>query len=334
VVPLGHEPALEAEWAGPLAGPRWPALRTTRDPVPLRDPAFALQQLPDARWVRAESPDELARLAAAEVMPRLSARGARWLFHCFVPDPEAYRTLLPRLAPLAESFQAYLRRMAPAITGHHGLSERGLGDQMLVQLALVGRGSLLVSSVLPRALPAGGFDVAPWPGGRAPVRADRRAPSRAYRKLVEGFAWLGATPRPGERCVDLGGAPGGWAWTALAQGASVTAVDRSPLAPPAAGHPALQAIIGDAFTYRPLEPVDWLLCDVICRPERTIELAESWMRQGWCRRLVATMKFTGTAEYAAIDRARQRLGAIGWGFLRLKHLANHHNEVAILARRD
>ena len=70
-------------------------------------------------------------------------------------------------------------------------------------------------------------------------------------------------------------------------------------------------IIGDAFGYRPPEPVDWLLCDVICRPERTLELAETWMREGLCRRLVATLKFTGTGDYAAHRRARARLGAAG-----------------------
>jgi 23S rRNA (cytidine2498-2'-O)-methyltransferase len=334
VVPLGHELALQAELPGRLAGPRWPALLTTREPLALVDPAFALQQLPDARWIRRDSPEALAGAAVEQVTPLLTAAGAPWLLHGFVPDPEAYRTLSPRVAPLLEAFQADLHRTAPALAGQQARPGAGFEGQPVVQLALVGKASLLVSCARPRALPSGGFDLAPWPGGRAPVPTDRRAPSRAYRKLVEGFAWLGVTPGPGERCVDLGGSPGGWAWTALARGASVLAVDRSPLEPPAAGHPGLQTIIGDAFAYRPPEPVDWLLCDVICKPERTIELAESWMRQGLCRRLVATLKFTGTGDYAVIDRARQRLRLPGWRFVRLKHMAHHHNEVSILARKD
>ena len=335
VVPLGHEPALQAEWRhGQLGGPRWPALLTTREPLPVVDPAFALQQLPDAHWVRGGSTQAMARAAAIHVTPRLEATGAPWQLHSFVPDPQAYRTLVPLVPELAAAFQAELRQSAPGLTGHQATPGERPGDQLLVQLALVGKASLLVSCARPRPLPAGGHDLAPWPGGRAPVPDDRRAPSRAYRKLVEGFAWLGAAPAAGERCVDLGGAPGGLAWTALVRGASVVAIDRSPLAPPAAGHSGLQAIVGDAFAYRPPAPVDWLLCDVICRPERTIDLVEAWMRQGLCRRLVATLKFTGTGDYAAIERARQRLGALGWSFVRLKHLANHHNEVAILARQD
>jgi 23S rRNA (cytidine2498-2'-O)-methyltransferase len=148
---------------------------------------------------------------------------------------------------------------------------------------------------------------------------------------VEAFAWMEQAPGPGQACVDLGGAPGGWAFTALSRGASVLAVDRSPLLPPAAGHPGLTATTGDAFSYRPPRPVDWLMCDVICRPERTAQLCEAWMASGWCRRLVATVKLKGRGDDPQLGEIRRRLARLGWPYLRLKHLANHHNEVAIMA---
>ena len=44
-------------------------------------------------------------------------------------------------------------------------------------------------------------------------------------------------------------------------------------------------IVGNAFTYAPPAAVDWLLCDVICEPPRTIELVDRWMREGRCRRV-------------------------------------------------
>ena len=335
VVPLGHEPALQAEWPdGRLAGPRWPALLTTREPLPVVDPAFALQQLPDAHWVRGGSPAALARAAAVHVVPRLELTGAPWQLHSFVPDPQAYRTLAPLVPELAAAFQAELRQSAPGLTGHQAPAG---GELRRSAAGAAGAGGESVAAGLLRAAPAAAGRVAttsrPGRAGARPCRTivgRRPGPTASWWRGSPGWA---QPRRPGERCVDLGGAPGGWAWTALARGASVVAVDRSPLAPPAAGHPGLQAIIGDAFGYRPPQPVDWLLCDVICRPERTIELAETWMRQGLCRRLVATLKFTGTGDYAVIERARQRLGAVGWRFVRMKHLANHHNEVAILARR-
>lgn len=205
---------------------------------------------------------------------------------------------------------------------------------LLVQLVLVGRTSLLISAAQPRARATGGFDLVPFVGGRAPVADDRAAPSRAYRKLCEGFAWLGAAPAAGETCVDLGGAPGGWAHTALTRGASVTAVDRAPLEPPAAGHPRLTAIIGNAFTYRPRARVDWLLCDVICTPARTIELVDQWLAANLAGNVVATLKFKGSGDYTTIAAARERLQRHAPAFLRIKHLVNHSNEAVILIRRD
>ena len=56
-------------------------------------------------------------------------------------------------------------------------------------------------------------------------------PSRAYRKVWEALSVLGAQPMPGERCVDLGAAPGGWTWALARLGADVVAVDKAELDP-------------------------------------------------------------------------------------------------------
>ena len=52
---------------------------------------------------------------------------------------------------------------------------------------------------------------------------------------------------------------------------------------------------GDAFRYEPEKPVDWLLCDIIAPPERTIKLLGRWLRNGWCRRFVVTVKLKDTS---------------------------------------
>jgi 23S rRNA (cytidine2498-2'-O)-methyltransferase len=317
---VGYEPALLEELR-PRARPmRWPAVVAVTEPGPA-DPVFGRQVLPEASLVKGESPRSLAEMALAELGPAVSGDVA---VHAFVPDPEAYAQHAARAAQVGEAFQALL---------HDRARSREPGeDVLLVQLALVARTSLLVSAARPRKLPAGGWDLAPWPAGIAPVEEDRAAPSRAYGKLEEGLAWLGAAPAPGETCVDLGGAPGGWAWKALARGARVTAVDRAALAPSLLGNPDLTMVVGDAFRYQPPAPVDWLLCDVICEPPRTFALVERWLERGWARRVVATVKFKGPSGYGVLGPARQRLAALAPTFLRLKHLYRHHNEVAILAR--
>jgi hypothetical protein len=251
VTVLGNEPALAGE-LGPAraGGPRWPALVSAPGPLPVQDPIFALQQLPGAAQVRGDSVRALAESAFGVAADALESAADPFTVHAFVPDPRAYRTLVGRAALVGEAFVDLLReRRRRLLRLHRPWSETAApGPTLLVQLALVGRASLLVSVAPPQPLPAGGFDLAPWPAGQAPVADDRRAPSRAYRKLREAFAWMQLAPAPGEVCVDLGGSPGGWSWTALALGASVVAVDRAPLEPPAAGHPRLTSLKGDAFS--------------------------------------------------------------------------------------
>ncbi len=258
--------------------------------------------------------------------------------------------------------RAFRHYRAPAPMGN------GDGDQVapgtrLVQLLALDRERLLVSVAEAVALPRGGCDLSPWPGGAAPVTIDRAPPSRAYQKLEEAFHWIGAEPTAGQTCVDLGGAPGGWAYTALKRGALVTAVDRAPLDPPAAGHRGLTALVGNAFTFAPpatQRPVDWLLCDVICEPARSIALIARWLEQRWCRRMIVTIKFKGREGYGALadvrtlfapnnqDAAKHAAkharpdagpgaasGAAsesGWRFARVKQLAHNKNEVTVLAR--
>jgi hypothetical protein len=340
LVDPGFEVALAGELAASrgmvLDGPRWPALLTSRRPLPPVDPAFALQQLPELTRVEGDSPAALAEAALA-VVQAVTLDDAAFTLHAGVPEPRSYRSLATQATQVGQAFLERLRPGLPVGKAARPWQDITAADPawpatVLVQLMLVGRRSLLVSAARPRPLPAGGFDLAPWPAGRAPVVDDRRAPSRAYRKLREGLAWLGSAPAENETCVDLGGSPGGWAHVALAGGARVVAVDRAPLAPALLAQPRLQMVTGNAFTYTPADAVDWLLCDVICEPRRTIELVDSWMREGRCRRVVATLKFKGDAGYDAIADAHARLSRHRWPFLRIKHLANHHNEAVILGR--
>jgi 23S rRNA (cytidine2498-2'-O)-methyltransferase len=200
--------------------------------------------------------------------------------------------------------------------------------QLLLTSATEGRLSL--DEVQP--LRFGGWDLAPWPAGDAPVARDRTPPSRAYQKAEEAYLWMGACPGPGETVVDLGGSPGGWTYTALKRGAHVTAVDRAPLEAPVAGHPQLTEILGDAFRYIPAAAVDWLLCDVIAEPARSLELIKVWLEQGLARALVVTIKFKGSESYGQLDVLPELFARIKPRFARVKHLAHNKNEVTVMVR--
>ena len=149
--------------------------------------------------------------------------------------------------------------------------------------------------------------VSPFSLGEIPVASDKAAPSRAFAKLVEAEQRLGRRIEPGETCVDLGASPGSWTCVALDRGSRVTAVDRSPLREDLMRHARLHFARGDAFAFTPDKPMDWLLCDVIAAPERSIALLLAWLRAKLARCFVVTIKFKGHADYALLDELKHAL---------------------------
>ena len=145
-------------------------------------------------------------------------------------------------------------------------------------------------------------------------------PSRAYLKLWEALARLGTWPGPGTRCIDLGAAPGGWSWVLGRLGAAVLAIDRAPLDPRMAEMTNVVQRVQNAFAVMP-EPCDWLFSDVIAYPGRLLELVQRWVSAGCVQRIVCTVKFQGTTDFAACDA----FAAIAGG--RLVHLFHNKHEL-------
>ena len=141
----------------------------------------------------------------------------------------------------------------------------------------------------------------PFPLGQCRFEEDHIGPpSRAYLKLWEALTRFGAYPGPGERCIDLGAAPGGWTWVLASLGASVRAVDKAPLDPRIAAMPGVEQVVESAFALAP-EPIDWLVCDVIAYPARLLSLIERWIVSNAARRIICTVKFQGETDHDAVD---------------------------------
>jgi 23S rRNA (cytidine2498-2'-O)-methyltransferase len=335
----GSEPALAAELTRAGAVPRElaPGVVGVDDGDDLAvDPVFARQALPAAHLLAGGS----VRALAEEIFAAVEAAVDRW------PGPFAVHALAHAESPPGLASRAALvAREALALVGarrrrasrRQRTPEEAAGaldaDWLLVQILALGRDRFAVSAAPPRPLPMGGLDLAPWPGGDAPVAIDRAPPSRAYQKLEEAFAWMGAAPRAAETCVDLGAAPGGWTATALKRGARVVAVDRAPLAAPLPRHPKLATVIGNAFNYEPPAPVDWLLCDVVCEPPRSLALVDVWLSRALCRNLVVTVKFKGRAGYGVLTELPALFDKVRPTFARVKQLAHNKNEVTVMVRK-
>jgi 23S rRNA (cytidine2498-2'-O)-methyltransferase len=168
--------------------------------------------------------------------------------------------------------------------------------------------------------------VSPFPKGAVPLASDKAAPSRAFAKLAEAELRLGRSIRAGESCVDLGASPGSWTWLAASRGASVIAVDRSPLREDLMGDARVAYQRGDAFSYTPSRPVDWLLCDVIGAPERAAALLLEWARRQWCRYFVVTLKLGDSPGDEALTLLKEALPPLT-GELFLMRLCANKKEV-------
>ena len=169
--------------------------------------------------------------------------------------------------------------------------------------------------------------VSPFLKGVIPIAVDKGAPSRAFAKLVESEHRLGKYISQGESCVDLGASPGSWTYIPAQRGAQVIAVDRSPLREDLMRHSLVKFVQGDAFQFAPSGPVDWLLCDVIAAPERSIRLLIDWVRERRCRQFVVTIKFRGDTEYALLDELKSEMPKLCEVF-HLLHLCANKNEVS------
>jgi 23S rRNA (cytidine2498-2'-O)-methyltransferase len=164
----------------------------------------------------------------------------------------------------------------------------------------------------------------PFAHGEAHFVEDKFGPpNRAYLKLWEALTLAGKMPGPGERCLDLGGSPGGWAWVLAGLGARVVSVDKAPLDPAVSGLPNVEYQAGSAFAIEPAKfgPVDWLFSDVICYPERLFGLVERWLAAGACKNFICTLKFQGPTDFAAMEQFRSIPGS------RLLHLYHNKHEL-------
>jgi len=170
--------------------------------------------------------------------------------------------------------------------------------------------------------------VSPFLNGFVPWAEDKSAPSRAFAKLVESEKRLGVAICAGETVVDLGASPGSWSYVAIQRGAHVTALDRSELREDLMRHPRLKFLSSDAFKYEPPQTIDWLVCDVIAAPQRSIDLVLEWLQKRRMRHFIVTIKFQGTDEYPMLRQLKDHAAPLCADF-HLKHLTANKNEVSV-----
>lgn len=151
-----------------------------------------------------------------------------------------------------------------------------------------------------------------WPMGIPRLRMPREAPSRSTLKLAEALLEMlseqeRAQLRPGRRAVDLGASPGGWTWQLANRGLKVTAVDNGPMDSTLMESGLVEHLRADGFTFRPRHPVDWLVCDMVDKPARVVDLVARWFERGDCRAAVFNLKLPMKRRFEEVQLARNVL---------------------------
>jgi len=289
--------------------------------------AFARQLLPNAEPVSATSIREWSERLFEAVASRLP-EGQPWRFHV-APHYGTGGAGSNRVRFIREAFRELLRKKRRHLLRTLEAGEAPFRETTsLVQLLLTAPDAGFLS-VAPAPLPWQ-LRRCVWPfvKGELPVASDKAAPSRAFAKLVEAEQRLGLRIAADETCVDLGACPGSWTYVAVNRGARVIAVDRSPLREDLMANPLVTFHQGDAFKFVPEMPVDWLLCDVIAAPERSVELVLDWVRQRRCRRFIVTIKFKGQGDYGKLEPLKHALPALCEEFF-LTRLCANKNEACV-----
>jgi 23S rRNA (cytidine2498-2'-O)-methyltransferase len=171
-----------------------------------------------------------------------------------------------------------------------------------------------------------------------------KAPSRSTLKLDEAF--LHFIPKDereerltsGMRAVDLGSAPGGWTYQLVRRGMMVTAIDNGPMDEALMESGQVKHKQMDGFKYIPMKQnVDWLVCDMIEKPQRVAKLMTDWLLKGYCKEAMFNLKLPMKGRYQQVNEDLQSMkdafSAMNVKYeLYAKHLYYDREEVTVHAR--
>ena len=125
-------------------------------------------------------------------------------------------------------------------------------------------------------------------------------PSRAYLKLWEFFTVYAPEVFEQETAIDVGSCPGGWTWVLRTMEFNkVYSVDKAPLEKRIMDLGRIDFKKESAFGLNPddFEPIDWFCSDIICYPERLLNLVKRFRDSGKVKNFVCTIKYQKETDW-------------------------------------
>jgi 23S rRNA (cytidine2498-2'-O)-methyltransferase len=146
-------------------------------------------------------------------------------------------------------------------------------------------------------------------------------PSRAYLKLWEFFTVFAPEEISGGVSLDVGSCPGGWTWVLRTLNFDKTiSVDKAPIEQRIMDLGQIDFRQESAFGLDPQElgEIDWFCSDIICYPERLLNLINRFRAAGTVKNFVCTIKYQKETDW------EQTLKFLEIPNSRIVHL--HHNK--------
>ncbi len=146
-------------------------------------------------------------------------------------------------------------------------------------------------------------------------------PSRAYLKLWEFFTVYAPEEIKGGRAIDVGSCPGGWTWVLRTLNFDHTiSVDKAPIEKRIMDLGQIEFRQESAFGLDPnnFDTIDWFCSDIICYPERLLNLVKRFRDSGKVKNFVCTIKYQAETDWENTLKFLDIPGS------RIVHL--HHNK--------
>jgi 23S rRNA C2498 (ribose-2'-O)-methylase RlmM len=288
---------------------------------------FSVQLLPNAKMIRADSITLWATAILEQLISTFGETSPAWALHIFDPLQSETGKEYARPKRIHEALIALLKQKRRSLL--KTLQPTPTSDAHIVQVVLLDPERGYYSMASPETVALFKTAISPHPAGYVEIPEDKKPPSRAYLKLLEALKVFHLTFTRGQTAVDLGAAPGGWTYVLRQHGLRVTAIDRSPLDQTLMRAKDISWQRGNALSWIPEKPVDWLVCDVITSPEHTHALLSKWISEKKCRYFCVTVKFKGAPAFDVLNSIVTFLSLHALWFDG-KQLTHNKNEVTVV----
>jgi 23S rRNA (cytidine2498-2'-O)-methyltransferase len=241
----------------------------------------------------------------------------------------------PGLTPLAEEVgQIIAQRMpaAPSGTGLPSVNRVARSGHRILDCMLVEPDQWWIGYHRAANMPSR------WPGGVPKIELPDEAVSRAYLKTAEGLLWSRLPIKPGDRCVEIGSAPGGSCQALLERGLQVIGIDPAVMDPALLQHPNFTHIRARPTSLKRSEfqGIRWLTADLNVVPAKALDAVEHIVnnREVRIRGLLLTLKLADWSQADEIPAYLQRVRSWGYHYVNARQLAFDRQEICVAALRS